>query len=71
MSTKIKAILMRLLKGFIGGAFGSMATVIITTSADLSQLKTQLVLLAFAGISGGITGLIMAGQKWASWKDEI
>lgn len=71
MSTKIKAVLKRLLKGFLSGAFASMATVAIVTSADLSQLKVQLALLAFAGISGGITGLIMAGQKWSSWKDEI
>jgi hypothetical protein len=68
MSLKIKAILIRLLKGFIGGAFGTMATVAITTSANLGELKVQLAILAFAGISGGITGLILAGQKWASWK---
>ncbi len=69
MSLKVKSILLRLLKGFISGAFASMGTVAIVTSADLSQLKVQLALLAFAGISGGLTGLIMAGQKWASWKE--
>lgn len=71
MPLKTKSVLNRLLKGFISGALASMGLIVITTPVNWADIKVLLTLLAFAGIGGGINGLLLAGQKWASWKTTL
>ena len=69
MSIKIEAIIKRFVKAFISGAFTSMGLIAITTPANWGDLKVLVTILAFAAIGGGLNGVIMAGQKWYSWKE--
>lgn len=65
---KYRAILIRLLKGTLAGAVSTMAMVTITQPVVWTDILLTLKALALAGCIGGITGLLMALQKWASWK---
>jgi len=67
---KISAIAVRLLKGFIAGAIGTMSTIVIASPANFSDIGILLRALVLAGIGGGIGGLLLALQKWASWTEE-
>ena len=69
MSTKVKSILMRLLKGFISGALTSMIVIPVVDPNDWTQLITFVNVLVIAGIFGGINGAILAAQKWYSWTE--
>lgn len=71
MSLKVKSILTRLLKGFVSGAVTSMLMVSIVAPGNWTELHTVLSILAVSGLFGGINGLLLALQKWASWKDEL
>jgi hypothetical protein len=70
MSTKTKSVLMRFFKGFVSGAITTMSLVVVFVPQNLVELKVILSALAFAGIAGGINGLLLAINKWASWTDE-
>jgi len=65
---KFKAVLVRLLKGTIAGAVSTMAMVTITQPVVWTDILLTLKALALAACIGGITGLLMALQKWVSWK---
>lgn len=67
---KIKSIVTRLLKGFIAGAIGTMSTIVIASPANFTDITILLKALLLAGIGGGIGGLLLALQKWASWTEE-
>lgn len=67
--SKTQSVLKRFLKGFISGAITAMALIAISVPQDFKQLKLILMSLVFAGIAGGINGLILAIQKWATWKE--
>lgn len=69
MSDKTKAVLKRFAKGLISGAVTTMAVVPVISPADFKQIKIWLITLVLAGIVGGVNGLILAVQKWASWKE--
>ena len=69
MSAKTKAVLKRFAKGFISGAVTTMALVPVISPASFKDIQIWLVALALAGMVGGVNGLILAIQKWASWKE--
>lgn len=57
-------VLLRFIRGFVAGAIASMATIVIFTGNGWSELKTWLIALSLAGLTGGITGGIMALDKY-------
>lgn len=69
MSDKTKSILKRFLKGFISGAVVSMAGVSLVQPTVWSEFISLTNSLLLAGVYGGGVGLLMAVQKWASWKE--
>lgn len=69
MNTKIKSILMRFLKGIIAGAIASMSMVTITQPTIWADFGTLFNSLGLACAFGGLTGLLLALQKWASWTE--
>lgn len=62
---------MRLLKGFISGAVTSMIMVTVVAPTNWTELSSVGTLLAVSGIFGGINGLLLALQKWVSWKEVL
>jgi small-conductance mechanosensitive channel len=64
MDETIKSILLRFARGFISGAVASMAVVVPVSTGDWSSLLTYLNMLGLAISFGGITGLILAIDKW-------
>lgn len=69
MSQKIKSVLIRFLKGFISGAVSSMTLVSLSAPVVWSDFKGIFTALGIAGLFGGLTGLLLALEKWASWVD--
>lgn len=69
MSIKTKAILKRFVKGFVAGAVASMLTVAIPSKLSFPDIKSWFYLMLLAGITGGVTGLLLAIQKALSWKE--
>jgi hypothetical protein len=69
MNTKTKVLVSRFLRAFIAG-FASTVTVVsiqsVTTWADLG---TALNAILLAGVIGGISGVLMALEKWTRWVD--
>lgn len=71
---KAKVIFKRFLKGFISGACASMVTLFgvitkengIYTLADLKLMATTLL---FSGLVGGVSGGILAVDKYMRWVD--
>jgi len=67
MSDLIKMVLFRLGRGFIAGFLGVVGTYLSATAfnpASWGEIITWLNVLAIAGVAGGISGLVMAGDKW-------
>jgi len=69
MSQKTKSILTRFAKGFVSGAVASMVAVPLVAPVDWTGFLPILNSLAMALVFGGISGLLLALQKWASWVD--
>jgi hypothetical protein len=69
MSQKTKSILTRFAKGFVAGADTSMVAVPLVAPVDWTGFLPILNSLAMALVFGGISGLLLALQKWASWQD--
>ena len=69
MSQKTKSILTRFLKGFVAGAITSMVTVPLVAPTDWTGFLPILNSLAIALVFGGVSGLLLAMEKWASWVD--
>ena len=71
MNDKIKSILIRLLKGFIAGAVATLATAVavLNNVHTWTDLYTAFSMLALSAMIGGVTGLVLAAEKWASWQD--
>ena len=59
-----KSVLFRFLRGFVAGAVGSMASLVPMVGSSWQELETWLVALGIAGLSGGITGAILAADKY-------
>lgn len=66
----IQSIIQRFLKGIIAGAVSSMCLVTIQQPAMWADWGVLLNSLGMACAFGGLTGLLLALQKWASWTDE-
>jgi hypothetical protein len=69
MSEKTKSILMRFVKAALSGMFASMGMVTIVAPSNWLEFANLLNILAISAIYGALTGIIMAGQKWYSWKE--
>ncbi len=70
MDFKIKIIAKNLIWGFLVGFFGAMGTIAIFGGQGFNELKDWLIALMLAGVAGGISGIIKAGQKYFSWKTD-
>lgn len=67
--TKYNSILKRFFKGMISGAVTSMGMLTLAVPTMWSDFKPLLSALAIAGLFGAINGLLLALNKWASWKE--
>jgi formate/nitrite transporter FocA (FNT family) len=68
-SQKARSIINRFLKAFISGAFSALGLITIAMPQNWTEVPMLLSMLALSAMYGGLTGVIMAGQKWASWKE--
>ena len=69
MNSQLRSVLLRFLKGILGGAVASMVIVTIKQPVVWTEFLPLLSNLGMAGIYGGITGLLLALEKWSSWSD--
>lgn len=69
MSDKIKSVLMRFIKGFIAGALAAIGLLTLQAPTSWEELSKTLLMLAFAAVSGGITGGLLAVEKYLGWVD--
>ncbi len=67
--TKLRAIVVRFIKGGIAGALSSVTVISFANISTWTELGTALVSLTLALTVGFITGVIMAAEKWATWTD--
>jgi len=68
--TKTKAILMRFVKAFVGGFTGAILAAGIAQASGWANFTSILDALLIVGLTGGISGLLLALQKWATWVEE-
>ena len=68
-SLKARSVINRLVKAFIFGAIGNVGLVTIVLPKTWAEIPTILAMFGFAFVAGGITGVLMAIQKWYSWED--
>jgi hypothetical protein len=68
-SQKARSIINRLVKAFIFGALGNLGLLTIVMPKNWVDLATIMAMVFFACVAGGITGVLMALQKWYTWKD--
>jgi len=66
---KVIAVFKRLLKGLIAGGVAAMALVPLVLPNTWSGFLPTFNTLGIAFAFGGLTGLILALQKWANWKE--
>lgn len=71
MNDKIYSILKRFAKGMIAGFISGMSVVSIAVPSVWGDYKAIFGALLMAGSFGALNGLLLALQKWASWKDEL
>lgn len=69
MNKELKTVLTRFLKGILAGAIASMALVTVTQPLVWTEFLPLLNALGIAALYGGLTGLLLALQKWAVWTD--
>jgi hypothetical protein len=68
MSLKTKSVLVRFIKATIAGAVSAMGLIPLVAPTEFTDFRSIFYSLAVACLFGGLTGLLMALQKWASWK---
>ncbi len=67
---KYNAVLLRFGKAFIAGAFSTAGSVTYFAGVKTwGELGTALGALGVSLVIGGITGVLMAGEKWYNWKE--
>ncbi len=66
---KTRAILKRFLKGMISGAITAMTGVTLVQPSIWTDFNSIINVLLIAGVFGALNGLLLAVQKWASWKN--
>lgn len=69
MSEKTISVLNRFIKGFLSGAVTSMGLVTLAMPTVWSDVWQILNNLGLAAIFGGLNGLLLALQKYVSWKE--
>lgn len=67
--SKYKSVLKRFLKGLVSGAVTAMGMVTVVQPTTWKELGDIISLLTTAAIFGAINGLILALNKWATWKE--
>lgn len=67
--TKTRAVANRFLKAFLFGALSATTMVAAFSGASFDELEIWLKTVSFVLLSGGVNGVLMALQKWASWKE--
>jgi len=68
---KISSVLNRFGKGILAGAIASIGMVTLAEPSVWLEWTPLLNTVAKAGVYGGFTGLLLALQKWASWKEDL
>jgi len=68
-SQKARSIINRFTKAFVSGAFSALGLITLATPANWTEVPQLLSMISLAAVYGGLTGIIMAGQKWYSWKE--
>lgn len=68
---QLKSILTRFLKGIIAGAVSAMGLITIQTPTVWSNFSSIFNNLGIAAVFGGLTGLLLALEKWANWQDSV
>lgn len=67
---KSQIVIKRFIKGGLSGAVGAMLPMLVTVpKSTLSDVKTWIAALAVSAVVGGITGLILALDKYLSYTD--
>lgn len=69
---KFKVIGIRFGKAFIAGALSACSLVAVALFTGVTtwvQLGSSVNTLAIVAIGGGITGVIMGGDKWLRWQN--
>lgn len=69
VSEKARSVINRFFKAFISGSFASLGLVTIAMPKNWTEVPALLSMLAISALYGGVTGVIMAGQKWYSWTE--
>lgn len=69
MSPYLKSILLRLIKGFVSGAFTSVSLISLADVHLWTDLGAAVNILLVSAIAGGINGLFLAGEKAITWQD--
>jgi ABC-type proline/glycine betaine transport system permease subunit len=69
MTLKVKSISMRFLKAAVSGMFSALGLITIAMPSNWTEVPALLSMIALACLYGAVTGVIMAGQKWYSWRD--
>jgi len=64
-----KALLLRFIRGFIAGAIAAMATITISQVTSWQAVIDVLNNLAISAIIGGLSGGILALDKYFRWED--
>ena len=59
-----KRLLLRFIRGFLAGAFGSLASMLPFIGNGWQELETWLIALSIAGIAGGLSGGILTLDKY-------
>lgn len=68
--TKITVLARRFARGFAAGAVSAMLLISTADIVGTTELKAWLFRLAISGTVGGITGGLLALDKYFRWKDE-
>ena len=59
---------LRFLKAFIAGSLSTAVLITVTDPTNWQEVSYAFAALATSMMVGGINGVIMAAQKWWSWK---
>lgn len=69
--SKLQVVSRRFIKAFVSGFCTGVAVISIGGVSQWSDLTLALNGLVVSGVMGGINGVIMALEKWASYKDVV
>lgn len=69
---KAKSIAFRFLKAFVAGSVSTLGTITYFAGVTTwTQLAVALNALLLALVIGGISGVLMAAEKWYSWETVV